>query len=211
MVYLFDICVWIISLGWCCKSFFGYEVPTCSSALHSLPLHHSSSLAHFSFEAHLSPTSLPHQSIHHTEALEPHPTLPPPPSLFEMCLQAKNLHSFTINLSLRRCRYIFPIQAYISVVLLPVFHYSLLLPSHSPQLLWSIWSFHCLSTGWDLRVGLLRISNCGLCVCSWLPLLLKSKCLPFVACSGIPSVTPRPFLSGGMTAPQPEEAFLLYS
>lgn len=204
---IFDISVWITSLRWCCKPLFGYEVPTCSSALHSLPLHHSSSLGHFSFEAHLSPhfSSSPVHPSYRVSGTSFHPTHPPPllltPSLLEMCLQAKNLHSSTINLGLCGCCYIVPIQPSISVVLLPVLHCSLRLPSHSPQLLWSIWSFHCLRTGWDLRAGLLRISNCGLCVRSWLPLLLKSKCLPFVACSGIPSVTPRLVLSGGMTAP----------
>lgn len=52
-----------------------------------------------------STTSLPHQSIHHAESLEP-PFTPPvllccchcPPSLLETAPSGQNLHSFTINL-----------------------------------------------------------------------------------------------------------------
>lgn len=51
---------------------------------------------------------------------------------------------------------------------------------------------------WGLGTGVC------LCVSVWVCahcVLFKSKCLPFVACSGILSVTPRPFPSRGTFAP----------
>lgn len=113
MVYLLSVlcCIFTDCLCLCslANPFFSYETPTCSAALHSLLLQHSSSLGHFSFEAPpLPPTSLPHQSIHHTESLEP-PFTPSSssavalPSLFEGTASGQNLHSFSINLGLHRC------------------------------------------------------------------------------------------------------------
>lgn len=66
---------------WCYhKTLLHYENPTCFPALHSLPLYHSSSLGHFSFELPHTPTLLSSSPVHPSYRVcraSFHPTRPP--------------------------------------------------------------------------------------------------------------------------------------
>lgn len=187
------------------------------------PLHHSSSLGHFSFEAPPShPTSLPHQFIHHTESLwnllSPHPSFSVAATALPLCLKLFLQAKASIALLLISAS---AAAAAAAVKLFhPIHNFNPPSVSSSCQSSTAPFSFQvtahnrceasgfspCLSTGWDLRAGLLRIGNCGLFVC-WcvtacrLELLFKSKCcLLLQALESPPSHLGR-FPAGGLLPP----------